>query len=233
MYKRQIIHYSPKKETCATIKPDGIVLSDSGGQYYGGTTDITRVINVGGKVSKEIKENYTRVLKGHVNLARTKFPFGTRSYQLDAFARQFLWAEGLGYQHGTGHGIGYCTCVHETATVGISQLKPVVLNEGMTLSNEPGYYKEGEYGIRIENVVAIEKDEELTKFNGKYTFLRFRQLTVCPYERELIVTDLLNPREINWINNYHKSVLKTLKPRIKNDEALLNWLEEACAPLTD
>lgn len=226
-----IIHYFPKKDSSADIKPEGIVLIDNGGQYLGCTTDMTRTISVG-KTSKEIKENYTRVLKGHVNLARIKFPQGTRAYQLDALARQFLWAEGLGYQHGTGHGIGYCTSVHETTNVGISPLKTVILEEGMTLSNEPGYYKEGEYGIRVENMIAIEKDENLTQINGKYTFLKFRQLTLCPYERDLIVMDLLNPREINWINNYHKLVVKTLSPQIK-DQEILNWLEEACAPLTD
>ncbi|MEI6092670.1 MAG: aminopeptidase P family protein [bacterium] len=226
-----IIHYFPKKESCVDIKPEGIVLIDNGGQYLGATTDMTRTISVG-KTSREIKENYTRVLKGHVNVARIKFPQDTRAYQLDALARQFLWAEGLGYQHGTGHGVGYCTCVHETTNVGISPLKPVILEEGMTLSNEPGYYKEGEYGIRIENVVAIEKDEELTQKNGKYTFLRFMQLTLCPYERDLIVMELLNPREINWINNYHKLVIKTLRPHIQ-EQNLINWLEEACAPLTD
>lgn len=122
--------------------------------------------------------------------------------------------------------------MHETTTVGISPLKPVILDEGMTLTNEPGYYKEGEYGIRIENVVAIEKDDELTEKNGKYIFLRFKQLTVCPYDRDLIEIDMLNPREINWVNNYHKFVLDNLKPLI-DDKNLLTWLEEACAPLSD
>jgi len=227
-----IIHYMPKKkDACSLIKPEGTVLLDVGGQYLGSTTDMTRTITVG-KASKEIKENYTRVLKGHVNLGRIKFPQGTRAYQLDALARQFLWMEGLEYQHGTGHGIGYCTCVHETTNVGVSPLKNVILEEGMTFTNEPGYYKEGAYGIRIENVVAIEKDEELTQSSGKYTFLKLRPLTLCPYERELIVTSLLNPREINWINSYHKLVLKNLRTRIK-DQELLDWLEDACAPLTD
>jgi Xaa-Pro aminopeptidase len=225
-----IIHYSPKKKTCASIKPEGIVLMDIGGQYFCGTTDITRVITVG-RASREMQENYTRVLRGHISLARITFPQGTRAYQLDALARQYLWAEGLGYQHGTGHGVGYFTSVHETSGVGISPLKPVILDEGMTLSNEPGYYKEGAYGIRIENVVAIEKDDELTKRNNKYTFLKFRQLTVCPYERELIAMDLMNPREIEWINNYHRFVLENLKPHIKED-GLVKWLEEACAPLS-
>jgi Xaa-Pro aminopeptidase len=226
-----VIHYNPKPETCIKIKPKGIVLIDTGGQYLGGTTDITRTIKVG-EVNKEIIENYTRVLRGHINLSRIKFPLGTRAYQLDALARQFLWDAGLEYQHGTGHGVGYYTCVHETSNVGVSPLKPVILNEGMTFTNEPGYYKEGEYGIRIENMVAVEKDEELSKKSSKYTFLRLRQLTVCPYDRELISTEMLNPREINWINNYHKFVFKSLKPMI-NDEAILEWLEEACAPLSD
>ncbi len=226
-----IIHYKPKAKTCIKIKPKGIALIDTGGQYLGGTTDMTRTIKVG-EVSQEIIQNYTRVLRGHINLSRIKFPLGTRAYQLDALARQFLWAEGLDYQHGTGHGVGYYTCVHETSTVGISPLKPVVLNEGMILSNEPGYYKEGEYGIRVENMVAIEKDNELSKKSKKYTFLKFRQLTVCPYDRELISTEMLNPREINWINSYHNFVYRSLKPHIK-DSAILEWLEDSCTPLTD
>ncbi|MCX6113555.1 MAG: aminopeptidase family protein P, partial [Proteobacteria bacterium] len=222
-----IIHYMPHSDSSyATMKPESIVLIDNGAHYLGGTTDMTRTIALG-KVSQEIKENYTRILKGHLNIARIKFPYGTKADQLDTLARQFLWAEGLEYQHGTGHGIGYCTCVHETTNVGLSPLKHVILEEGMTFTDEPGYYKEGEYGIRIENVVAIEKDEELTKRNGKRDFLRLRQMTVCPYEKELIITDLLNAEEINWINNYHKFVLKNLRTRIK-DQELLDWLENAC-----
>jgi Xaa-Pro aminopeptidase len=226
-----IIHYKPKPQTCIKIKPKGVVLIDTGGQYLGGTTDITRTVKVG-EVSEEIMQNYTRVLRGHINLSRIKFPLGTRAYQLDALARQFLWDAGHDYQHGTGHGVGYYTCVHETSNVGVSPLKPVILDEGMIFTNEPGYYKEGEYGIRIENIVAVEKDEELSKKSGKHTFLKLRQLTVCPYDRELISIEMLNPREINWINNYHKFVFKSLKPII-DDQAILEWLEEACAPLSD
>ena len=226
-----IIHYFPKKESSLTIKPYGLTVIDAGGQYLGATTDMTRTISFG-TATNEMKEDYTRVLKGHVNIARLKFPYGTRGYHLDALARQFLWEQGLVYRHGTGHGVGYCTCVHETSNVGIGPLKASVLEEGMTLTNEPGYYKEGEYGIRIENTVAVERDNELTSRNGKDTFLKLQQLTFCPYEKELIVLDMLSKDEIQWINGYHKFVMDNLKPQIK-DQELLDWLEDACAPLTN
>ena len=224
-----IIHYFTTKDSALTIKPHGLTLIDAGAQYPCATTDMTRTISCG-TVTDKMKENYTRVLKGHVNIARLKFPYGTRGYNLDALARQFLWETGLVYRHGTGHGVGYGTCVHETANVGIGPLKSSILEEGMTLTNEPGFYKEDEYGIRIENTIAVEKDDELTNINGKDIFLKFQQFTLCPYEKELIVLEMLNRDEIKWINEYHKSVMDNLKPQIK-DYDLLNWLEQACAPM--
>ncbi|MFH1223018.1 MAG: M24 family metallopeptidase [Pseudomonadota bacterium] len=215
-------HYHPTERSNKKIKNKGLVLVDTGGQYLDGTTDTTRTVTVG-VVPKEIKENYTRVLKGHVNIAGAIFPQGTRAYNIDVLARKFLWDKGLDYPHKTGHGIGYYGCVHETSGVGIGPLMATVLEEGMVMSNEPGYYKEGRYGIRIENMVYVAKDK-------KTNYLCFKQLTMCPYEKELIVKKMLTAEEIKWINDYHRTVYKNLAPNIGNGK-LLAWLKKACAPM--
>ncbi len=162
------------------------------------------------------------MLKGHLALNMLKFPAGTKGYHVDALARQFLWEAGLNYSHGTGHGVGYVTSVHETAGFGITPLRPMNIDEGMVFSNEPGYYKEGHYGIRIENMVFVEKHKD--------KFLKLSQMTYCPYERELIDIKMLDQKELDWINKYHKIVLKKLKPMIK-DRVMLDWLKKACAPI--
>lgn len=223
------VHYAPQEKNNAAISSKGMLLIDSGGNYLDGTSDITRTISVG-PVTKEMKGDYTRVLKGHLSLERAKFPRGTRGYHLDTLARRPLWDAGLNYYHGTGHGIGYCTCVHETSGVGISTLRGTILDEGMTLTNEPGYYKEGHYGIRIENCVYIVKNMELSKINGKNPVLEFKELTMCPYETSLIDKAMLTNEEVEWINGYHRLVLKTLTARIK-DKKILAWLKKACAAI--
>ncbi len=224
-----IIHYEPKTlVSCANIKNKGVLLIDCGAHFEDGTTDVTRTIAVG-KCSKEEKQNYTRVLRGHLSLNMQKFPAGTRGYHLDAMARQYLWNDGLNYSHGTGHGVGYATCVHETAGFGITPLRGMFIEEGMVFTNEPGYYKENHYGIRIENMVYVEKDKTLSAKSIK-PFLKLEQMTFCPYERELIDKNMLDKEEVIWINNYHKIVLAKLS-KITKDKIILAWLKKACAPL--
>jgi len=224
-----VIHYFPDSsnpKNSTALQKKGMVIIDSGGNYVDGTTDITRTVSLG-PVTKEMKQNYTRVLKGHLLLRHTKFPRGTRGYQLDTLARKFLWDAGHNYYHGTGHGIGYCSCVHERTGIGISTLRPSVIDKSMTLTNEPGYYEEGHYGIRIENCVYVEEDKKLSKVNGKNPVLGFVDMTFCPYEISLIEKSMLTKQELNQINDYHKMVLKVLTPRIKDKKVLL-WLKTAC-----
>lgn len=223
------VHYAPTEKNNAVIHNKGMLLIDCGGNYLDGTSDITRTISVG-PVTKEMKGDYTRVLKGHLSLGYAKFPKGTRGYHLDTLARRPLWDAGLNYYHGTGHGIGYCTCVHETSGVGISTLRGTILDEGMTLTNEPGYYKEGYYGIRIENCIYVVKNTALSKINGKNPVLEFKELTMCPYETSLIDKTMLTREEIEWVNSYHRLVLKALTARIK-DKKILAWLKKACAAI--
>jgi len=222
-----IIHYYPEGKNTPVIKNKGMLLLDAGGNYLDGTSDITRTIAVG-EVTEEMKQSYTMVLQGHLSLGHAKFPRGTRGYHLDTLARRPIWDKGLNYYHGTGHGVGYCTCVHETSGIGITPLRPAVIDEGMVLTNEPGYYKEGYYGIRIENCVSVVKNAHLSKINGRNPVLEFKELTMCPYERALIEKNILTKQEIQWINGYHRLVLKTLEGRIK-DKKILAWLKEACA----
>ena len=224
-----IIHYSAQAKGSSVIKNKGMLLLDAGGHYLDGTSDITRTISVG-EVTKEMKESYTMVLRGHLSLEHAKFPKGTRGYHLDTLARRPIWDKGHTYYHGTGHGVGYCTCVHETSGVGVTPRVPIILDEGMVLTNEPGYYKEGHYGIRIENCIYIAKNIALSKINGKNPVLEFKELTMCPYETSLIEKSVLTKQEVQWINDYHRLVLKTLSPRIK-DKKILTWLKKACATI--
>jgi len=217
-----IVHYKASEKTNKVISGDGILLVDSGGQYYGGTTDITRTIAIG-KVTDEQKDNFTRVLKGHIALAMAKFPSSTTGAQLDTLARYHLWQAGLDYAHGTGHGVGSFLSVHEgpqriSPLSHKSQFKP-----GMVVSNEPGYYKAGEYGIRIESLVLV---EEVNKF------LSFRTLTLVPIDNRLINKDILTKDEISWLNNYHKTIYNILKDKI-TDQNLVKWLEQATSSYQD
>lgn len=227
-----IVHYRVSEETNRLLEPGSVYLVDSGGQYPDGTTDITRTVWIGpGSPPAEVKDRNTRVLKGHIALATQTFPAGTTGSQLDTLARQHLWAAGLDYAHGTGHGVGSFLAVHEGpqriakprgAQVGGEQ----ELLAGMFLSNEPGYYKTGQYGIRIENLVLVEP-RAIAGMEGDW--LGFETLTLAPIDAALVDAALLTPAEISWWNSYHARVLEVIGPQL--DAADRAWLEEACAPL--
>jgi Xaa-Pro aminopeptidase len=221
-----VVHYRASDETKRILEPNSLYLVDSGGQYQDGTTDVTRTVAIGTPTA-EMRDRYTRVLKGHLAIARAVFPKGTRGGQLDILARQHLWAAGLDYAHGTGHGVGAYLSVHEgpqrIATFGGGD-EP--LQPGMILSNEPGYYKTGEYGIRIENLILV---EERAIEGGERDMLGFETLTFAPYERALIDTDMLDAGEIAWIDAYHAQVRATVGPQLEGDAA--DWLADVTAPL--
>lgn len=219
-----IIHYSAKSEGSAKVRPEGSILVDSGGQYLEGTTDITRTFPLG-KVSDEFKEDATKVLQGLIQLSMAKFPKGTRGVQLDAFARMPLWKEGKDYNHGTGHGVGSFLNVHEGPQSIRKEINPVELQAGMVLSNEPGYYVEGKYGIRHENLILI-KVWEKTEWN---TFYEFETLTLCPFFKSIIVKEMLSPEEIDWINTYHKMVREKLLPHLEGK--VKEWFEDLVSPM--
>lgn len=221
-----VVHYRAEEKTNRPIELNSLYLVDSGGQYRDGTTDVTRTLAIG-TPTEEMRRRFTLVLKGHIALARAVFPKGTRGGQLDALARQYLWAEGLDYAHGTGHGVGSFLSVHEgpqrIATFGGGD-EP--LAAGMILSNEPGYYKTGEYGIRIENLVLV---EERDVPGAEKPMLGFQTLTFAPIDRTLIATDLLSDAERAWLDAYHAAVLDLVGPQLEGDA--LAWLKAACAPL--
>ncbi|WIA56642.1 aminopeptidase P family protein [Sphingobium sp. WTD-1] len=221
-----VVHYRVEEKTNRPIETGSFYLVDSGGQYRDGTTDVTRTIAIGSP-SEEMKQRFTLVLKGHIALARAVFPVGTRGGQLDVLARQYLWAQGLDYAHGTGHGVGSFLSVHEgpqrIATFGGGD-EPLVA--GMILSNEPGYYKTGEYGIRIENLVLV---EERAIAGGEKPMLGFETLTFAPIDRNAIATDLLDAGERAWVDAYHAQVLAVVGPQL--DGEALAWLQSACVPL--
>jgi len=212
-------HYTTETGTGAEIGERGLLLVDSGGQYMGGTTDITRAIPVG-IPSVQQKKDFTLVLKGHINLAMAKFPNGTRGYQLDFVARRAMWGSGINYAHGTGHGVGYCLNVHE----GPQSISPAdnktVIEAGMLTSNEPAIYRDGEYGIRIENLILCYEDEE-TEFGQ---FLKFDTVSLCYIEKSLIDKSLLDQKETDWLNSYHSDVFDKLSPYLTLEEK--NWLRE-------
>lgn len=220
-----IVHYRPEEGSCATIKKDGILLLDSGGQYEDGTTDITRTVAMG-KPTKEQKRNFTSVLKGHIGLADLVFLKGTRGNQIEILARQHLWKDGLNYGHGTGHGVGFFLNVHEgpqSIGSGLTAKAATVIEEGMLTSNEPGFYKTGEYGIRIENLVLAVKDKK-TNFGE---FLKFESVTLFPIDKNLIEHKMLTKAEVQWLENYHKEVFSKLSPHLnKNEKA---WLKKKCS----
>ncbi len=217
-----IVHYSTTPESDVEIQSDGILLIDSGGHYLDGTTDITRTIATG-EVTPEQKSDFTLVLKGMIQLAMAVFPINTRGYSLDILARNALWNKGLNYGHGTGHGVGHYLSVHE----GPMSIRPENNNEpiraGQILSDEPGLYREGKYGIRIENVLVC-NNECQTDFGS---FLSFDTLTMCPIDRKLINPELLSIDELRWVNTYHNIVLTKLKPHLNRE--VLKWLTAQCA----
>ncbi len=221
-----VIHYSATGETDKEIKGNGLLVLDSGGQYTAGTTDITRTL-LFGRATKEQKEDYTLVLKGHLALAAQVFPEGTNGHQLDILAHMFLWNKGMTYFHGTGHGVGFRLSVHEgPQRISIHPASAEVkLQEGMILSDEPGIYKEGKHGIRIENLVAVVPAMK-TEFGQFYTF---ETLTCCPYERKLIEKSMLTSEEIELVDTYHAWVWEKLH-KLVNPEAV-DYLRQATAPL--
>ncbi|XP_004512011.1 aminopeptidase P1 [Cicer arietinum] len=222
-----IIHYSPQADTCAELDPDKIYLFDSGAQYLDGTTDITRTVHFG-RPSDHEKSCYTAVLKGHIALGNAKFPNGTNGHTLDILARIPLWNYGLDYRHGTGHGIGSYLNVHEGPQLISFRIRNVPLQSSMTVTDEPGYYEDGEFGIRLENVLIVKEAD--TKFNfGDKGYLSFEHITWAPYQTKLIDLNLLNPEEINWLNSYHSKCRDILAPYL--DEAENAWLKKATQPV--
>ena len=222
-----VVHYRASEKTNRPITQGSLYLVDSGGQYADGTTDVTRTIAIG-QPTAEMRDRFTRVLKGHIALARAVFPKGTRGGQLDVLARQFLWEAGVDYAHGTGHGVGSYLSVHEgpqrIATVSGAGDEP--LAPGMIVSNEPGYYKAGEFGIRIENLVLVEPREIAGAEREMYGF---ETLTLAPIDRALIDTSMLDAAERGWVDRYHATVLARLGPLMSMDEH--HWLSDVCAPL--
>ena len=225
-----IVHYKASPETNRPIAMNSLYLVDSGGQYEDGTTDITRTLAIGDPTA-EMRDRFTRVLRGHIAIATAVFPKGTRGGQLDSFARRALWEAGLDYAHGTGHGVGAFLSVHE----GPQRISPVgsgqsggdePLQAGMILSNEPGYYKTGEFGIRIENLVLVVEKQVA---GAEKPMLGFQTLTFAPIEQRLVATEMLSTRELDWLNAYHAEVVTTIGPQLDGEERA--WLEAACAPL--
>lgn len=215
-----IVHYEASPETDAPLKPEGFLLLDSGAQYQDGTTDITRTIALG-PVTEEMKHIYTLVLKGHIQLELAKFPDGASGTQLDALARECMWREGLNFLHGTGHGVGSYLNVHEGPHQVRMEYMPAPLRAGMTVTDEPGLYLAGKFGVRIENTLLV-KDYMETEF-GK--FLQMESLTLCPIDTAPIDVDMLLPEELNWLNSYHAEVYAKLAPYLDEEEQI--WLKNA------
>ena len=219
-----IVHYEATPETDIPLKPEGFLLLDSGAQYLDGTTDITRTIALG-PLTEEQKRIYTLVLKGHIQIELCKFPSGASGTQIDILAREAMWREGLNYLHGTGHGVGTYLNVHEGPHQFRMEWKPAPLVAGMTITDEPGVYLEGKFGVRIENTLLITPYKE-TEF-GK--FLQFESLTLCPIDKAPIVKEMLLQEEIDWLNQYHQKVFEILSPHLNEEENA--WLREACAAI--
>jgi Xaa-Pro aminopeptidase len=220
-------HYSATTESDHVLETEGILLVDSGGQYFDGTTDITRTIAIGRPTIRQ-KQDFSLVLKGTISLAMAKFPAGTKGYQLDLLARKALWENGLNYGHGTGHGVGFCLNVHEgpqNIGQGAGTDSATILEPGMVISDEPAIYREGEYGIRIENLLICYEDEE-TEF-GK--FLKFETVSLCYIDKSLIDISLLDQREIDWLNVYHSEVYEKLSPYLSHEEKI--WLKNKTSSL--
>ena len=217
-------HYSASEETNVPIGISGMFLTDSGGNYFTGTTDITRTIHRGTPTPQQIID-YTLVLKGHISVATILFPEGTKGFQIDTLARQYLWKQGLNFGHGTGHGVGFFLCVHE----GPARISPIcsetALKIGMLLTNEPGLYRDGQYGIRLENQILV--DEAFENEFGR--FFKFETVTFCPFETDLIDVNMLSDEEKGWVNDYHKQVFEKLSMHL--EQSVRDWLEEKTRPI--
>ncbi|KAI1162347.1 aminopeptidase-like protein [Nemania serpens] len=225
-----VIHYKPERGSCSVIDPAAIYLCDSGAQYLDGTTDTTRTLHFGTPTAREI-EAYTLVLKGNIALDTVVFPKGTTGYAVDCMARQFLWKEGLDYRHGTGHGVGSFLNVHE-GPIGIGtrvQFSEVALSPGNVISNEPGFYEDGSFGIRIENIIMVKEVQTKHKFGDK-PYLGFEHVTMVPYCRKLIDPDLLTAAEKQWLNDYNADIFEKTKGFFEKDELTLAWLKKETQP---
>lgn len=214
-----IVHYHVSDESSLPVKVEGLLLIDSGAQYFDGTTDITRTVSVGA-LTDQMKKDYTMVLKGHINIATAIYPQGTRGSQLDILARKSLWDNGLNYLHGTGHGIGHFLNVHEGPQNIRMNENPTTLQIGMVTSNEPGLYRAGQYGIRIENLILTQ--HEITSEFGD--FYSFETLTLCPIDTTPIIKEMLTDKELAWFNEYHKQVYDRLSPLLNTEEK--EWLKQ-------
>jgi Xaa-Pro aminopeptidase len=221
-----VVHYRPTHRSNRRLEPGNLLLVDSGAQYLDGTTDVTRTVAIGDPTA-EMRNRFSRVLKGHIALARVRFPAGISGSALDALARTPLWAAGLDFDHGTGHGVGSYLGVHEGPQRIAKRADAVALQPGMIVSNEPGYYKQGEFGIRIENLQFVTEASEIA--GGDRPMLGFETLTLAPIDRRLIDATLLSEGERAWLDRYHARVLKEIGPQL--DDAERAWLAKACAPL--
>lgn len=220
-----IVHYEADEQSSSTLRPEGLLLIDSGAQYLNGTTDLTRTIALGAPTAGE-KHDFTLVMKGHIALGTAIFPAGTRGAQLDALAHQFLWKEGLNYLHGTGHGVGFFLNVHEGPQSIRLNYMPTPIMPGMITSNEPGLYRENIHGIRCENLVLC-VPAMTTEFGE---FLKFETLTLCPFDLSLFETEIMTDAEIDWLNNYHAEVRRRLLPLLNAEQQA--WLTEKTKPLS-
>lgn len=221
-----VVHYRVSTATNRKLDRGSLFLVDSGAQYLDGTTDVTRTVPIG-DASKEMAERYTLVLKGHIALSTARFPAGTTGTHLDILARHALWQAGLDYEHGTGHGVGVYLGVHEGPQRIAKPWNATPLRPGMIVSNEPGYYKTGEYGIRIENLQFVTEAEAIS--GGEIPMLGFQNITFAPLDRTLMRTELLTQAELDWVNKYHREVWENIGPRLDGDEK--DWLETVCATL--
>ena len=224
-----IVHYAATPDKCAEVKPEGMLLLDSGGQYLDGTTDITRTVWLGGRIPQQAKLDYTYVLKGHIALARARFPKGTRGNQLDALAKQYMWEAGITFGHGTGHGVGHFLGCHEGPQNVRTDNNPTALEIGHIISDEPGIYRTDMWGIRTENLITVIPAKQTKATTTEDEWLAFETLTLCFYDTSLIEMSLMTEDEIDWLNAYHVRVYKETAPLLNADEAA--YLARKCAAI--
>ena len=224
-----IVHYAATADNCAEVKPEGMLLLDSGGQYLDGTTDITRTVWLGGRIPQQAKLDYTYVLKGHIALQRARFPRGTRGNQLDALAKQFMWEVGITYGHGTGHGVGHFLGCHEGPQNVRTDNNPTALEIGHIISDEPGIYRTDMWGIRTENLITVIPAKQTKATTTEDEWLAFETLTLCFYDTSLIEMSLMTEDEIDWLNAYHVRVYKEVSPLLNDEEK--SYLAYKCASL--
>lgn len=222
-----IVHYAATPEKCAEVKPEGMLLLDSGGQYFDGTTDITRTVWLGGRIPEQAKLDYTYVLKGHIALARARFPRGTRGNQLDALAKQYMWEAGITFGHGTGHGVGHFLGCHEGPQNVRTDNNPTALEVGHIISDEPGIYRTDKWGIRTENLITVVPAKRTKATTTEDEWLAFETLTLCFYDTNLIEMSLMTEDEIDWLNAYHVRVYKETAPLLNAEEK--KFLARKCA----